>query len=148
MFLADDRDFDAYGANYRAGIGSIRLTALTAALGRLIGASDAVADAVRRHDHAGLLVSNDRTEALVGEVQSLTSALTEDERDQLGELGVTELCSRLASGARRNAYLIEQAWAVDAALMRLLASIGRINPDGSPAGYGTPPSPTYVDRQA
>jgi len=29
----------------------------------------------------------------------------------LGRVGVTDLCERLAAGARRNAYLIEQAWA-------------------------------------
>jgi hypothetical protein len=144
----DDGDLARYGAGYRASIGSIRLTALTAALARLIAASDEVADALKRHDHPALIESNARTDALVGEVNSLTASLTEEEKGQLDQVGVTALCARLGASARRNAYLIEQAWAVDAALMRLLASIGRVNADGSAGGYGTPPSPTYVDRQA
>jgi hypothetical protein len=66
----------------------------------------------------------------------------------LGEFGVPGLCARLADGARRNAYLIEQAWAVDAALMRLLLGLGRVGADGTVGGYSVPPGPTYVDRGA
>ena len=148
MLSSRDDDLLAYASGFRASFGSIRLTALTSALSRLLSASDAVATAVQGHDHVGLLEANARSDALIGEINGLTAELTEDEREQLDEVGVTELCAQLASRARRNAFLIEQAWAVDAALTRLLASLGRINPDGFNAGYAAAPSPTYVDRQA
>jgi hypothetical protein len=44
--------------------------------------------------------------------------------------------------------LIEQAWAVDAALMRLLLGLGKVGSDGSVGGYSSNPGPSYVDRQA
>jgi hypothetical protein len=148
MVTPGEREFAGNAADHRADYGSTELSALTTALGRLVVASDGVADAVTRHDRLGLIKCNEQAESLVDEVNRLTSALDPHDKALFGEVGVTTLCERLAKGARRNAYLIEQAWAVDAALMRLLLGIGRVGADGKVGGYAAAPGPTYVDRQA
>ena len=134
--------------DYRGDFGTPALSALTAALSRLVAASDGVAEAVRRHDRLGLISCNEQADALVGEVNRLNSSLTDEDRALLGVVGVPALCERLSVGARRNALLIEQAWAVDAALMRLLLGLGKVGPDGNVGGYSSNPGPSYVDRQA
>jgi hypothetical protein len=148
MVTPGEREFAGNAADRRADFGSTELSALTVALGRLVAASDGVADAVTHHDRIGLIKCNEQAESLVDEVNRLTSALDPRDKALFGEVGVTTLCERLARGARRNAYLIEQAWAVDAALMRLLLGLGRVGADGKVGGYSAAPGPTYVDRQA
>jgi hypothetical protein len=148
MFAPGDLEFAGNTVSFRASFASPELSQLTTALTRLVAASDGVADAVTRHDRIALIRRNEEADALVEEVNRLTAALTAEDRELLGEVGVTALCERLAVGARRNAYLIEQAWAVDAALMRLLLGLGKVGPDGLVGGYAANPGPTYVDRQA
>jgi hypothetical protein len=148
MLAAGDLEFAGNAASYRADFGSAALSALSAALGRLAAASDGVADAVTRHDRLALTRSNEQAEALVGEVNGLIAALTPEDRLSLGDVGIPALIERLDAGARRNAYLIERAWSVDAALMRLLLGLGKVGTDGSVGGYGAAPGPAYVDRQA
>jgi hypothetical protein len=148
MFAPGDREFAGNAVAYRGGFGSPELTALATALTSLVSASDGVADAVTRHDRLALVRSNEQADALVDEVNRLAVALTAEDRLMLGEFGVPVLCEKLAAGARRNAYLIEQAWAVDAALMRLLLGLGRVGADGTVGGYAVPPGPTYLDRGA
>jgi len=148
MYTPGDREFAGNAVAYRVGFGSPELTALAAALTRLVSASDGVADAVTRHDRLALVRSNEQAEALVVEINRLAPTLTDEDRMMLGEFGVPVLCERLAAGARRNAYLIEQAWAVDAALMRLLLGVGKVGADGTVGGYAVPPGPTYLDRGA
>jgi hypothetical protein len=148
MFAPGDHEFAGNAPSYPAGFGSTDLTALTTALGRLVAASDGVADAVTRNDRIALTRCNEQAEALVDEVNGLAAALTPEDRAMLPHVGVPDLCERLAAGARRNAYLIEQAWAVDAALMRLLLGLGKVGADGTIGGYSANPGPTYVDRQA
>ncbi|HEX7591075.1 MAG TPA: hypothetical protein VF375_03920 [Candidatus Limnocylindrales bacterium] len=148
MFAQGDLTLAGNAVDFRADFGTPALSALTAALDRLIAASDAVAEAVRRHDRMALVSSNEQADALVGEVHRLDSALTDEERALLGAVGISALCERLGACGRRNALLIEQAWATDAALMRLLVGIGKIGPDSVAGVYGDPPTPTYVDRQA
>jgi hypothetical protein len=148
MFAPGDREFARYPDDLMAGLGSPELNALTIALGKLVETSDGVADAVTRHDRAALVESNERADALVDDVNRLSASLSDQDRALLPSVGVPALVERLAAGARRNAYLIEQAWAVDAALMRLVMGLGRVGPDGSVDGYGSAPGPTYVDRQA
>jgi hypothetical protein len=148
MLTPGDREFAGNAVDYRASFGSPELSALTAALGRLVAASDGVAHAVTHHDRLALTRCNEQAEALVVEVNGLATALTPEDRTILGEVGVTALCERLAAGSRRNAYLIEQAWAVDAALMRLLLGLGKVGADGTVGGYSANPGPSYVDREA
>lgn len=148
MFAAGEREFAGYAEGYRASFGSTDLSALTAALGRLAEATDGMADAVTRHDRLALARSNEQAEALVDDVNRLAAALTDEDRALLGPAGIPALCERLSTAARRNAYLIEHAWAVDAALMRLLLGLGKIGADGAVGGYATNPGPSYVDREA
>jgi len=148
MLAPGDVELAGNAASFRASFASPELTELTSVLARLVAASDGVADAVTRHDRIALDRCNERADALVDQVNHLPASLTAEDRELLGEVGVTALCERLAVGARRNAYLIEQAWAVDAALMRLLLGLGKVGPDGTVGGYGANPGPSYVDRQA
>ena len=148
MLAPGERRLAGYDPADGAGPGSPELSALAGALSRLAEASDGVADAVVRHDRLALLSCTERAEALVDEVGRINAALSDQERALLPGIGVPELCERLAAGARRNAYLIEQAWATDAALMRLLLGLGRVGSDGSLSGYSANPGPTYVDRGA
>jgi hypothetical protein len=148
MLAPGDVEVAGHAADFRASFASPELSQLAAALTRLVASSDGVADAVTRHDRIALSRCNEEADALVDEVNRLTAVLTAEDRQLLGEVGVTDLCERLAAGARRNAYLIEQAWAVDAALMRLLLGLGKVGPDGTVGGYATNPGPSYVDRQA
>jgi len=148
MLAPGDLEFAGSAVDRRAGFSSPALSALTAALGRLVAMSDGVADAVKRHDRLALDRCNEQAESSIDEVNRLTAGLTEEDRAMLGEAGVTALCERLAAGMRRNAYLIEQAWAVDAALMRLLLGLGKVGADGTVGGYSANPGPAYVDREA
>ena len=148
MIAPGEREFAGNAVDYRASFGSPELSALTNALSRLVAASDGVAEAVTHHDRLALTRCNEQAEALVDEVNNLAAGLTAEDRSILGEVGVTDLCDQLAAGARRNAYLIEQAWAVDAALMRLLLGLGKVGADGTVGGYAANPGPSYVDREA
>jgi hypothetical protein len=146
MFAQGDRELSRYAAGYPVGLGSPELNALTSALTALAAISDEVTLAVQHHDRPALEQLNARAEEFVAQVNSLAAALTDEDRALIGATGIAILCERLAVGARRNAYLIEQAWAVDAALMRMLVGIGKVGPDG--VGYGTVPTQAFVDRQA
>jgi hypothetical protein len=148
MFAAGDYEFAGNAADNRAGFGSTELSALTNALGRLVAATDGMADAVTRHDRIALTACNEQAEALVDEVNGLTAALAEEDRAILEDAGVRALCERLDVGARRNAHLIEHAWATDAALMRLLLGLGKVGADGTVGAYSASLGPTCVDREA
>ena len=148
MFAPGDREFAGNAVDYRASFGSTELSALTNALGRLVAASDGMAQAVTRHDRLALIACNEQAEALIDEVNRLSAALTDEAKGVLGESDVRALCERLDAGARRNAHLIEHAWAVDAALMRLLLGLGKVGADGTVGAYSANPGPSYVDREA
>jgi hypothetical protein len=148
MLTPGDRELARYPTDLVAGLGSPDLNALAVALGKLLETSDGVAEAVTRHDRAALLEYNERADSLLAEVGRLSAGLSDSDRALLPEFGVPALCKRLAAGSRRNALLIEQAWATDAALMRLLLGLGRVGPSGIPETYSSGPAPTYVDRQA
>jgi hypothetical protein len=148
MFAPGDHALAGPAVDYRASFGSIELTALTDALSRLVAASDGMADAVTRHDRVALDSCNQQAEALVEEVGRLRAALSDEDRALLGQVGMRDLYERLDAGARRNAYLIEHAWATDAALMRLLLGLGKVGADGSVGAYSANPGPSYVDREA
>jgi hypothetical protein len=138
---------------------------LLVGLSTLADAMDELAIAVERHDLAALLAANERAERLIAEVDAAAAALTPADRAVIDPFQLAALRERIAIGARRNAYLIERAWALDAATIRLLASLGR-GSDGAPVhgavpgaglpgdatpvhGYGAGPAPAaYVDRQA
>jgi hypothetical protein len=130
------------------GFVSPELAALGSALAGLLAASDRVTDAVTRHDRPALEAANADAETLMAEIGRMAAELTPADRPFLAEIGIPATCERLAIGSRRNAYLIEQAWAVDAALMRLLLGLGRPGADGPISPYASAPGPTWLDRQA
>ena len=148
MLAQGDRDLARYAAGYRVGAATPGLNALSDALAALADVSDQLTLAVQHHDRAAIENSNAQAERILVEVNRHTESLTEEDRALVGETGIGFLCERLAIGARRNAYLIEKAWAVDAALMRMLVGIGKVGSEGVVAGYGEPPAQTFVDRQA
>ena len=131
-----------------------RATALTSALDELVEATDALTVAVERHDLVGLVAASDRAEVLTARVDSITAELGAVDRIELDGPRIAELTDRLAVGARRNAYLIERAWALDAATMRLLAGLGHDRPDALSvdrpgSGYQSSAAPAlYLDREA
>jgi hypothetical protein len=148
MFAPGEGGFAGSAAEYRDGLGSAEVSELASALGRLLAASEGMAEAVSRHDRGALVARNEQAEALVEEVNRRAAGLTEADRTFLRQSDVPAMCDRLASSARRNAYLIEHAWATDAALMRLLLGLGKVAADGSVGGYNANPGPSYVDREA
>lgn len=122
--------------------------ALVDALSKLAASTDALTIAVERHDLAGLLAATDRAEVLTGKITEISAGLTDADRPGLDAERILALRDRLDVAARRNAYLIERAWALDAATMRLLASLGRPAPDVPLQSYAPPSVPGYLDRQA
>lgn len=142
MFAPGGDRPSGYAPGYAGRPGSPQFAALTATLAGLVDVSDQVAAAVRRHDRPALEAANARAEELLAAAAELGPMLTDDDRRLIGGDALSSLSDRLAAGARRNAYLIEQAWAVDAALMRLIMGVGK---EGA---YGEEPAPAYVDRQA
>ncbi len=127
-------------------LASDRPAALLAALGELAGAAASLTAAVERHDLAALVAANERAEILSARVGDLANALTDADRARLDLARMAALRDRLDLAARRNAYLIERAWAVDAATMRLLVGLGR---SGSATDLGAPdhPARTYVTHE-
>jgi hypothetical protein len=117
-------------------------------LGELAAACDATTAAVEDHDLAGLLAANELAEALTERIRARAAGLTEAERARVGTDRIRTLHERIGRAAQRNAYLIERAWALDAATMRLLASLGRPDPSQPLHSYAPPGGPGYLDRQA
>jgi len=142
MARPGERELASHSPGYAAAFGSPRLGALAGALSALAEVSDGVARAVTRHDRQALEAANARAEQLLAQVDSLSSQLTEEDRALLGGKALAPLAARLAAGSRRNAVLLENAWATDAALMRLIIGAGKDGP------YGEQSGPAYVDRQA
>ncbi len=121
---------------------------LLAALAELADASEAMTRAVQRRDLDALAASCRQAQDLTDRVEALSGDLGAFEPGD-GQAGrLRTLRDRLATVARRNALLIEQAWALDAATMRLIVGFGRA-PDAGAAGfYASIPSSAWVDRQA
>ena len=117
-------------------------------LGSLAAACDATTLAVERHDITGLVTANALAEAITDRIRDRAAALTEAELARVGSERIRTLYERISRAVQRNAYLIERAWALDAATMRLLASLGRPDPDLPLGSYAPPGGPGYLDRQA
>lgn len=105
-----------------------------AALRELVDAADAIAAAVEVHDRVALEAANARAEGLADEVGQLIARLGPGEAVDLADpgFGLRPIVSRLRAAGRRNALLIERAWALDAATTRLLAGLARGVADGAP----------------
>lgn len=114
----------------------------------LADASEALGDALMRHDRPGLVAANGRTEALTALLAERADTLTPAERTALAAPELAPLYERIRTAARRNMVLIEQAWALDAATLRLLAGVGQAQAEGQLSPYRTPSRAGYIDRQA
>lgn len=117
-------------------------------LGSLAAACDATTAAVEQHDLVGLVAANEQAERLTERIRERASALTDAERARVGTERVRTLHERIGRAVQRNAYLIERAWALDAATLRLLASLGRPDTELGLGSYAPPVGPGYIDRQA
>jgi hypothetical protein len=118
---------------------------LAATLTELAEVADAMTAAVERHDLAALQASTERADALTQQARALTGERRPADAASAGPSAagpapvatvtpeLQAVGERLAAAARRNAYLIEHAWAVDAATMRLIAGLAS---GGSPASGG------------
>jgi hypothetical protein len=131
--------------------GAAALLALLDALG---DALDELTIAVERRDLGRLVGATAAAEGLSGAIRERARALPPEERAQLDRHRLRDLTERLAAAARRNAYLIEQAWSLDAATMRLLIAlaqgVGGAGEGTASSGYpiAGPEAPAYLDRQA
>jgi len=117
-------------------------------LGSLATACEATTAAVERHDLTALVGANELAETLTERIRDRAAALTDAERARVGSDRIRTLHERISRAVQRNAFVIERAWALDAATMRLLASLGRPDPDQPLHSYAPPGGPGYLDRQA
>ena len=117
-------------------------------LGSLAAACDATTTAVERHDLVALMAANELAVTLTERIRERAAALTDAERARVGSDRILTLHERISRAVQRNAFLIEHAWALDAATMRLLASLGRPDPELPLHSYAPPGGPGYIDRQA
>lgn len=117
-------------------------------LADLVEACDATTTALELRDLPGLLAANERAEALMDRIRERAADLNDVDRSNADTDPARILRERISRATRRNAYLIERAWALDAAIMRLLAGLGRPAPDQAIHPYAPPNGPGYFDRQA
>jgi hypothetical protein len=117
-------------------------------LADLVVACDATTTALERRDLPGLIAANERAEALMDRIRERATDLNDSDLSHADTDPARVLRERIDRATRRNAYLIERAWALDAATMRLLASLGRPAPDQATHPYAPPNGPGYLDRQA
>jgi hypothetical protein len=102
-------------------------------LEQLAAAGEALTDAIVHHDLDAIVVATARAEELVGMLDTHERARRDpangdpgrDDRDGAVDRDVLLLGARIGATARRNALLLERAWATDAALLRLLAVAAR-----------------------
>lgn len=139
----------------------------TALLEALAAAGEALTDAIVHHDFDAIVAATKHAEDLVTRLNSrdaaraetrrrrIAASLVDDDPAEPEALGddVIELGTRIAITARRNAMLLERAWATDAALLRLLATAARTEAQQS-VGIGYAPAPAeampsgWLDRSA
>jgi len=122
-----------------------------ALLSELLSTSDQLGDAVRHHDHDAILGAVRRADGIMGELDRCTPAVAAARAngafvDMDPEL--VTLREALRAAARRNAMLIERAWQLDAATLRLLAGLGRETTPGPAKAYRDSSAPTYLDTPA
>ena len=123
-------------------------TSPVALLRDLADAAEALGDALMRHDRIALVAANERSDAVTSRLTERAEALTPEEREELASPALAPVFDRIRAAARRNMVLIEQAWALDAATLRLLAGVGQAQPETPLGPYRSPARAGYLDRQA
>jgi hypothetical protein len=113
---------------------------------------DAIVAATRDAEH--LMARMTREDAAVRRVAAGQSPEEYDDvRQDAPDPAVLLLGARIGATARRNALLLEHAWATDAALLRLLATAARAEMDAARGSGYARPSPDaqpagWLDRSA
>jgi hypothetical protein len=124
----------------------------TTLLAALADASDALTAAVVRHDHQAIVAATHDAEELVEQLSRLENSPHPDARPRPADVFL--LAARIGAAARRNALLLETAWATDAAILRLLATAAKAESERASGDYGAtasvdPTQPSaWLDRSA
>ena len=128
-----------------------------ALLAELLAASESLGEAVIRHDHDGIVAAVGRCEKTLDEMNQAAKGAGAPAADQPREARpravdpeLLALRDSIRSSARRNAYLIERAWTIDADTLRLIAGLGRQATAEGPAAraYAAAGGPIYLDTPA
>jgi hypothetical protein len=126
-------------------------------LAALADASDALTGAIVAHDREAIVAATRDAEAIVAQISRLEGSPDTAARPRPADTGVLLLAARIEAAARRNAILLERAWATDAAILRLLAAAARSEADAASGDYGStgataspdPAQPSgWLDRSA
>jgi hypothetical protein len=104
-----------------------------ALLEALAEAGDALTAALVAHDLAGVTSATRAAEALVGSLDHVEA----DPARRADRKAFAALAARIGASARRNALLLESAWATDAEVLRLLATAA-MEQDGGNSSYAIP----------
>jgi hypothetical protein len=108
---------------------------------------DALTAALIAHDLAGITSATHAAEALVGNLDLVEADPAARHADRKA---LAPLAARIGASARRNAVLLESAWATDAEILRLLATAA-MEQDASDSTYGPAASTApagWLDRSA
>jgi hypothetical protein len=130
-------------------------------LEQLAAAGETLTTAIVHHDLDAIVAATKRAEELVGMLDGNERAKRDPANDHPGrdddelvvDPDVVLLGARIGATARRNALLLERAWATDAALLRLLAVAARDEAAShkatgyAPVAMSAPPS-GWLDRSA
>ncbi len=123
-------------------------------LAALADASDDLTAAIVHHDREAIVAATRDAETLVEQLSRLEASPDTDARPRPADADVILLAARIEAAARRNARLLEAAWATDAAILRLLASAARAETERASGDYAAtaatdPAQPSgWLDRSA
>jgi hypothetical protein len=126
-------------------------------LAALADTSDALTVAIVAHDREAIVAATQDAEAIVAELTRLGGSADPAARPRRADAGIILLAARIEAAARRNAVLLERAWATDAAILRLLATAVRSEAETASGDYGAtgataspdPSQPSgWMDRSA
>ncbi len=119
-----------------------------ALLEALADAGDAMTAALVAHDLGAITAATRTAETLCSRLETTLRApgAARRDRDLHGEV-----VARIGAAARRNAVLLESAWATDAAILRLLAAAAVEQADAQSSyqvPVASPPPAGWLDRSA
>lgn len=114
-------------------------------LAALAETSDALTVAIVAHDREAIVAATRDAERLVEQLSSLEGSLDPDAHRTQFDADLLLLAARIEATARRNALLLERAWATEAAVLRLLAAAAKAESDAASAGYGAGAAATATD---
>lgn len=120
-------------------------------LGGLVEATDAITATVTGRDLDGLTAAVGRAETLtdaLSRAQGVFDDLRNDPSIRAAAPELIALRERIRANGRRNAHLIQRAWELDAAAVRLLVRLVAPEVDGHRVPYAATPVPRLLDTPA